>query len=117
MASTNHFLLTPRSTLAEVLDTNLIGTFLLAREAAKLMQKNRWGRIVNFTSITVPLRLAGEATYVASKAAVEALTAVLANELAGFGITVSSEILLTLSTSLSVARVTSLQDKLFIWGA
>jgi 3-oxoacyl-[acyl-carrier protein] reductase len=68
----------------------VVGTFLFCREAAKLMKKNKYGRIVNFTTIAVPLKLAGEAIYVASKAAVLSLTEVLAREFAEFGITVNS---------------------------
>jgi 3-oxoacyl-[acyl-carrier protein] reductase len=89
-ASMNHFLLTPLSTMNNILNTNLIGTFLLCRESAKLMQKNKWGRIVNFSTVAVPLKLSGEAAYVSSKAAVHALTQVLAHELSPFGITVNS---------------------------
>ncbi len=90
MASMNHSLLTPVSTVHKLLDTNVVGTFLFCREAAKLMKKNKYGRIVNFTTIAVPLKLAGEAIYVASKAAVLSLTEVLAREFAEFGITVNS---------------------------
>lgn len=90
IASMNHSLLTPLSTVRNVLETNVVGTFLFCREAAKLMKKNRYGRIVNFTTIAVPLKLEGEAIYVASKAAILALTEVLARELAEFGITVNA---------------------------
>ena len=48
------------------------------------------GRIVNVSTVAVPLSLAGEAAYVSSKAGVEALTRVLAYELADFGITVNA---------------------------
>lgn len=90
IASMNHVLLTPLSAVQNILNTNLIGTFLFCREAAKLMQKNHTGRIVNFSTIAVPLHLEGEAMYAASKAAVEMLTRVLARELADFGITVNA---------------------------
>jgi 3-oxoacyl-[acyl-carrier protein] reductase len=90
VASMNHSLLTPMSTVHHVLDTNVVGTFLVSREAAKLMQNHRYGRIVNFTTLAVPLKLAGEAVYVASKAAVLSLTQVLARELAELGITVNA---------------------------
>lgn len=90
VASMNHFLLTPTSTVNKVLNTNVIGTFLLSREAAKLMQKNRYGRIINFATVATPLKLEGEAIYAASKAAVISLTEVIARELSPYGITVNS---------------------------
>jgi 3-oxoacyl-[acyl-carrier protein] reductase len=87
VASMNHALLTPVSAVERVMATNVTGTFLVSREAAKLMRRRRGGRIVNVSTVAVPLRLAGEAVYVASKSAVEALTRVLAHELGEFGIT------------------------------
>lgn len=90
VASMNHSLLTPASTLSRLFDTNVLGTFLFCREAAKLMKKHHYGRIVNFTTVAVPLKLEGEAAYVASKAAVQSLTHVLAREFASLGITVNA---------------------------
>lgn len=89
IASMNHVLLTPASSLENMLRINVTGTFLVSREAAKLMQKRRSGRIINLSSAVVPLRLAGEAAYIASKAAVEALSQTMANELAEVGVTVN----------------------------
>ncbi len=89
IAAMNHSLLTPLSTVDRVLRTNVAGTFLLSREAAKMMKKRGGGRIVNFSTVAVPLKLEGEAVYVASKAAVEGLTHVLAREFSPFGITVN----------------------------
>ena len=90
IASMNHSLLTPLTTVNKIMQTNFIGTFLLCREAARLMQVNRYGRIVNFTTVAVPLKLEGEAIYAASKAAVISLTQILAREFAEFGITVNA---------------------------
>lgn len=90
IASMNHALLTPISTVNKVLNTNVVGTFLFCREAAKLMQKKHYGRIVNFSTVATPLKLEGEAIYAASKAAVVSLTEVLARELAEMGITVNA---------------------------
>ena len=87
IASMNHVLLTPNSTVSKIFQTNLNGTFLLCRESAKLMQKNRYGRIINFSTIAVPLHLEGEAIYAASKSAIVTFTKILARELADFGIT------------------------------
>ena len=87
--STNYALLTPLKTVQEILNTNIAGTFLLCREAGKLMQKNRFGRIVNFSSMSVSLKIEGEAVYAASKAAIITLSEILAKELARFNITVN----------------------------
>jgi len=89
VASMNHSILTPYDTAKRVIDTNFMGTFLFCREAAKMMFRDG-GRIVNFSTIAVPLDLEGEAVYAASKAAVVSLTKILAKELAQFGITVNA---------------------------
>jgi len=90
VASMNHSLLTPLTTVNKIMQTNFVGTFLFCREAARLMQVNRYGRIVNFTTVAVPLKLEGEAIYAASKSAVISLTQILAREFAEFGITVNA---------------------------
>jgi 3-oxoacyl-[acyl-carrier protein] reductase len=89
-AAMNHALLTPARTLDALYAVNLRGAFLCAREAAKHMRGAPGGRIVNFSTVAVPLRLEGEAAYIATKAAVEALTRSLAREFAPFGITVNA---------------------------
>jgi 3-oxoacyl-[acyl-carrier protein] reductase len=87
IGSMNHILLTPLTTVDAVMSTNLKGTFLLCRESVKLMKKRRFGRIVNFSSVAVPLHLEGEAVYAASKSAVVTFSRILAREVADFGIT------------------------------
>lgn len=90
VAAMNHALLTPAATVERVMSTNVLGSFLVARESARLMQRRRWGRIVNLGSVAVPMQLEGEAIYAASKAAVVSMTQILARELAPFGITVNA---------------------------
>lgn len=90
IASMNHAVLTPMDAARRVVETNLLGTFLFCREAAKLMQRRSSGRIVNFSTVAVPFKLEGEAVYAASKAAVITLTQVLAKEFASFGVTVNA---------------------------
>lgn len=87
VASMNHVLLTPETMASKIMDINLKGTFLISRESAKLMKNHGFGRIVNFSTIAVPMRLDGEAIYAASKSAVETFTKIIARELAEFGIT------------------------------
>ena len=90
IASMNHSMLTPIDTVRRVFSTNFIGTFLFCREAVKLMKNHHYGRIVNFSTVAVPLKLEGEAVYAASKASVVTLTQILAKEYAEFGVTVNA---------------------------
>lgn len=89
-AAMNHFLLTPYTTAQRVFNTNFMGTFLMCREVAKYMVKAKTGRIVNYSTVAVALNLHGELVYSASKAAVEQLTRVLADEIGESGITVNA---------------------------
>jgi 3-oxoacyl-[acyl-carrier protein] reductase len=88
-AAMNHTLLTPARSIDRLMNLNVKGTMLACREAGKMMQKQNFGRIINFSTIAVALSLEGEAVYVASKAAVENYSKVLAKELARWNITVN----------------------------
>lgn len=90
IASMNHAMMTPASTVQQIFNTNFLGTFLFCREAAKLMQGSGAGRIVNFITVASPLQLEGEAVYAASKSAVLTLTQILARELAAMNVTVNA---------------------------
>lgn len=100
IASMNHILLMPGTTAESILRVNVLGTFLVARESAKLMRVAGRGRIVNLSSVASPMGLEGEAVYAASKSAVETLTRVLAFELAPFEITVNAVGLPPIATDL-----------------
>ena len=89
-ASMNALLLTPGETAERLMRVNYLGTFHCLQAVGKVMVRQRAGRIVNVTTVAVPLSLEGEAAYVASKAAVEALTKVAAKELATSGVVVSA---------------------------
>lgn len=73
-----------------VIATNLKGAFLCSKAAAKLMVRQRYGRIVNLSSIVGLRGNAGQANYAASKAGILGLTKSLAKELAGRNVTVNA---------------------------
>ena len=74
----------------EVLTTNLTGAFLLTQALLSAMLKNRWGRIINLTSVVGQTGQAGQVNYAASKAGVIGMTRSLAREVASRGITVNA---------------------------
>ncbi|WP_353118658.1 3-oxoacyl-[acyl-carrier-protein] reductase [Nitratidesulfovibrio sp.] len=73
-----------------VLDVNLSGAFTCLREAAKLMTKQRRGRIVNITSVVGQMGNAGQINYSAAKAGLIGMTKSAAKELAGRNVTVNA---------------------------
>jgi 3-oxoacyl-[acyl-carrier protein] reductase len=73
-----------------VLGTNLTGAFLLTQALLSPMLKNRWGRIVNITSVVGRTGQAGQVNYSASKAGLIGLTRSMARELAARGVTVNA---------------------------
>jgi len=87
-ASLNALLLTPGEVAERLMRVNYLGAFHCLQAVGKVMVRRRAGLIVNITTVAVPLALEGEAAYVASKAAVEALTAVAAKELSPQGVRV-----------------------------
>ncbi|NHL67138.1 SDR family oxidoreductase [Burkholderia ambifaria] len=76
------------TTFDQTVAINLKGTFNVSREAAKRVRSG--GRIVNLSSTMVGVRLPTYGVYVATKAAVEGLTQVLAQEMRGRGISVNA---------------------------
>ena len=73
-----------------VLDTNLKGVFLCTKAVAKLMMKQRSGKIINMTSVVGLTGNAGQANYAAAKAGVVGFTKSMAKELGSRGITVNA---------------------------
>ena len=73
----------------EVLNTNLKGVFLCTKAVSRGMMKQRWGRIINITSVIGFAGNAGQANYAAAKAGIVGFTKSVAKELASRGITVN----------------------------
>ncbi len=82
--------LQPPTACREMVDVNLSSLIQITHDAIRLLRSGRCPRIINLTSVAVPLRLEGEAVYSATKAAVEQWTRVLAKEIGSLGITVNA---------------------------
>lgn len=72
-----------------VIDTNLKAVFRMSRSAIRIMMKQRFGRIINITSVVGSSGNPGQANYAAAKAGVAGMTRALARELGSRGITVN----------------------------
>ena len=73
-----------------VLRTNLTGSFLCIQQVLQGMMRERWGRIINISSVVAECGNAGQANYVASKAGLIGLTKSLAQEMASRNVTVNA---------------------------
>jgi 3-oxoacyl-[acyl-carrier protein] reductase len=73
-----------------VIETNLSGAFRVTKGLLKGMMKQRWGRIINISSVVGVMGNPGQANYCASKAGIEGFTRSLAYEIGSRGITVNA---------------------------
>jgi 3-oxoacyl-[acyl-carrier protein] reductase len=87
VASMNLVALTPARVARRIMETNFLGTFLFTHNGIRLLRRSPAPRIVNVTTVAVPLGLEGEAVYAASKSAVETFTRITAREVGAYGIT------------------------------
>jgi NAD(P)-dependent dehydrogenase (short-subunit alcohol dehydrogenase family) len=81
---------TPVELFRKILDVNVVGTFIVARAAARIMKERGGGAIVNLASVAGMRGSKGRSAYGSSKGAVIILTQVMANDLARFGIRVNA---------------------------
>ena len=85
--TSQYAMIMPPSQAQAMINTNLMGTFMVSREASKLMRKGKWGRIINIGSMAVSLEPIGDSVYAACKAGLTTLANVMAKELAPLNIT------------------------------
>ncbi len=90
IASMNLVLTTPPDTVRRIVETNLLGTIYCCQQIAPALVRRSGGRIINFSTLGVPLGLKGEAIYVASKAGVEGFSRAFAREMAAHNVTVNT---------------------------
>ncbi|MBM01451.1 MAG: 3-oxoacyl-[acyl-carrier-protein] reductase [Chloroflexi bacterium] len=99
----------------KVVDTNLKGTYYCSKECIPSMVKQRWGRIINITSVVGIRGNIGQTNYSASKAAIHAFTYSLAKELATRGVTVNAIAPGYITTATVDVLSEKLKDHIMTW--
>ncbi len=95
----------------EVINTNLRGAFLFTRAATRPMMSQRYGRIINISSVSGLIGNAGQANYSASKAGLIGFTRTVSKELAGRKITVNAIAPGFIESEMTAALGEALQDQ------
>ena len=95
-----------------VLETNLSGAFLAIQQVLPGMMRERWGRIINISSVVGESGNPGQANYVASKAGLIGLTKALAQEMAARNITVNAVAPGFIETDMTAVLSAELKEKL-----
>ena len=95
-----------------VLATNLTGAFVASQQVLMGMLRERWGRIINITSVVGQAGNAGQANYVASKAGLIGLTKSLAQEVASRNITVNAVAPGFIDTDMTQALAAELKERM-----
>jgi 3-oxoacyl-[acyl-carrier protein] reductase len=85
---------------AKIMYTNVLGTFLLTKAAIPYMKEQKWGRIINISSITATTGAFGASAYSASKGAINSFTKSVAKEVGKYNITANSVSLGYINTGL-----------------
>jgi len=85
--TSQYAMIMPAQNAQAMVDVNLLGTFYVSREAAKLMRKAKRGRIINVGSMAASLEPIGDSLYAACKAGVSTLAGVMSKEFSSFNVT------------------------------
>ena len=85
--TSQYAMIMPPGAAQAMVNVNLLAPFMVSREAAKLMRKNQWGRIINIGSMAASLEPIGDSIYAACKAGLSTLANVMAKEFGPMNVT------------------------------
>jgi 3-oxoacyl-[acyl-carrier protein] reductase len=112
--TSQYAMIMPAAAAQEMLNVNLMGAFMVSREASKMMRKAKWGRIINISSMAAGLEPIGDSIYCASKAGLASMSNVMAKELAPLNVTCNTLAITAIETDMlaklsqeTIARVIS----------
>ena len=85
--TSQYAMIMPPGAAQAMVNVNLLAPFMVSREAAKMMRKNQWGRIINIGSMAASLEPIGDSIYAACKAGLSTLANVMAKEFGPMNVT------------------------------
>lgn len=110
--TSQYSLIMPIKNAVDMVNVNLLGTFFVSREAAKLMRKSEYGRIVNISSMAVSLEPSGDSIYAATKTAIQTLANVMAKEFSAMNITCNTLAITAIDTDMLRQHTDVAQEKI-----
>jgi len=98
--TSQYSMIMPVKNAIDIVNVDLLAVFLVSREAAKLMRKNNYGRIINIGSMAASIESVGDSLYAACKAGVNTLANVMAKEYALYNITCNTLAITAIETDM-----------------
>lgn len=98
--TSQYAMIMPPSAAQAMVNVNLLAPFLVSREAAKMMRKTKWGRIINIGSMAASLEPVGDSIYAATKAGLSTLTNVMAKEFGSMNVTCNTLAITAIETDM-----------------
>src|SRR5215217_1591479 len=110
--TSQYAMIMPVKNATDMVNVNLLGVFFVSREAAKLMRKNNWGRIINISSMAVSLEPMGDSIYAATKAGINTLANVMAKEFSSMNVTCNTVAISAIETDMLQSHSPAAQVKI-----
>ena len=110
--TSQYAMIMPAKNAIDMVNVNLLGVFFVSREAAKLMRKNAYGRIINIGSMATSLEPAGDSIYAATKAGVITLANVMAREFSSMNITCNTIGITAIETDMLQSHSPTAKEKI-----
>ncbi len=110
--TSQYSMIMPVKNAVDMVNVNLLGTFFVSRECAKLMRKGGKGRIINIGSMAATLEPMGDSIYAATKAGIQTLANVMAKEFASMNVTCNTIGITAIDTDMLRSHTPSAQEKI-----
>ncbi len=98
--TSQYAMIMPPGAAQAMVNVNLLAPFLVSREAAKMMRKTKWGRIINIGSMAASLEPIGDSMYAATQAGLSTLTNVMAKEFSAMNVTCNTLAITAIDTAM-----------------